>query len=85
MTIRRGHYHVREAHWLDDMEEGFTLAIRKLGVLMGLSGSHLSEARICSETLPESVPALTLSRRAIRAFNRDPHNTTIFSFQNLLT
>ena len=46
MTIRRGHYHVRSASWQDDMEEGFIIAIRKLGVLMGLPCSSLPNASV---------------------------------------
>ena len=58
MTIRRGHYHVRNFNWHDDMEEGFILAIRKLGVLMGLP---------CAPLVGSSAELNTTHRRVKQA------------------
>ena len=57
LTIRRGHYHVRDAGWLDDMEEGFVLATRRLGILMGLSTEQtVMEEEASPLARPPGVP-----------------------------
>ena len=39
MTFRRGHYHVRDSGMPDDLETALEAAIKKLGDLLGLSGT----------------------------------------------